>query len=140
DHKLVVAQASCLPRDGLAVASLWGQWASCPLITTIRSQARCPACPQPGRLCYEPAHLSSRTFRRQLLVEKNSAEFLRLAAAAEPIQRKLRRIAAGDFPVSFSHAIVNAQPFLVATIAEHDRRSSWVICPTVRAQGPLFGR
>src|SRR5437667_390711 len=63
---------------------------------------------------------------------------MRLAAAAEPIQRKLRRIAAGDFPVSFSHVIEKAQPFLVATIAEHDRRSIWVICPTVRAQELLF--
>jgi len=71
-------------------------------------------------------------------VEKNSAEFLRLAAAAVPIQRKLRQIAAGDFPVSFSHVIESAQPFLVATIAEHDRRSIWVICPTVRAQELFF--
>jgi transcription-repair coupling factor (superfamily II helicase) len=71
-------------------------------------------------------------------VEKNSAEFLRLAAAAGPIQRKLRQIAAGDFPVSFSHVIGSAQPFLVATIAEHDRRRIWVICPTVRAQELFF--
>ncbi len=71
-------------------------------------------------------------------MEKNSAEFLRLAAAAVPIQRKLRQIAAGDFPVSFSHVIESAQPFLVATIAEHDRRSIWVICPTVRAQELFF--
>jgi transcription-repair coupling factor (superfamily II helicase) len=71
-------------------------------------------------------------------VEKNSAEFLRLAAAAEPTQRKLRQIAAGDFPVSFSHVIESAQPFLVATIAEDDRRSIWVICPTVRAQELFF--
>jgi transcription-repair coupling factor (superfamily II helicase) len=71
-------------------------------------------------------------------VEKNSAEFLQLAAATEPIQRKLRQIAAGDFPVSFSHVIESAKPFLVATIAEHDRRSIWVICPTVRAQELFF--
>jgi transcription-repair coupling factor (superfamily II helicase) len=71
-------------------------------------------------------------------VEKNSAEFLRLAAAAEPIQRKLSQIAAGDFPVCFSHVIEGAQSFLVATIAEHDRRSIWVICPTVRAQELFF--
>jgi len=71
-------------------------------------------------------------------VEKNSAEFLRLAAAAEPIQHKLRQIAADDFPVSFSHVIESAQPFLVATIAEHDRRSIWVICRTVRAQELFF--
>ena len=71
-------------------------------------------------------------------MEKNSAEFLRLAAAAEPIQHKLRQIAADDFPVSFSHVIESAEPFLVATIAEHDRRSIWVICPTVRAQELFF--
>jgi hypothetical protein len=71
-------------------------------------------------------------------VEKNSAEFLRLAAAAEPIRRRLDQIAAGDFPVSFSHVVESAQPFLVATIAEHDRRSIWVICPTVRAQELFF--
>ncbi|PYK57665.1 MAG: transcription-repair coupling factor [Verrucomicrobia bacterium] len=63
---------------------------------------------------------------------------MRLAAAAEPIQHKLRQIAADDFPVSFSHVIESAQPFLVATIAEHDRRSIWVICRTVRAQELFF--
>jgi len=71
-------------------------------------------------------------------VEKNSAEFLRLTAAVEPIQHKLRQIAAGNFPVSFSHVIESAQPFLVATIAEHDHRNIWVICPTVRAQELFF--
>ncbi|PYL99219.1 MAG: transcription-repair coupling factor [Verrucomicrobia bacterium] len=69
---------------------------------------------------------------------KNNAEFLRLAAVAEPIEHKLRQIGAGNFPVSFSHVIESAQPFLVATIAEHDRRSIWVICPTVRAQELFF--
>src|SRR5437764_8363534 len=77
-------------------------------------------------------------FRRQLLVEKNNAEFLRLAAVAEPIEHKLRQIGAGNFPVSFSHVIESAQPFLVATIAEHDHRNIWVICPTVRAQELFF--
>ena len=71
-------------------------------------------------------------------MEKSSAEFLQLAAAAEPIQNKLRQITAGAFPVSFPHVIESAQPFLVATIAEHDRRSIWVICPTVRAQELFF--
>ena len=71
-------------------------------------------------------------------MEKSSAEFLQLAAVAEPIQHKLRQIAAGNFPVSFSHVIKSAQPFLVATIAEHALRSIWVICPTVRAQELFF--
>src|SRR5207253_4703327 len=81
---------------------------------------------------------SSSTFRRQLLVEKNNAEFLRLAAVAEPIQHKLCQIGAGNFPVTFSHVIESAQPFLIATIAEHDRRNIWVICTTVRAQELFF--
>src|SRR5947207_6850951 len=61
-----------------------------------------------------------------------------MAEAAKPIQHKLRQIAVDNFPVSFSHVIESAQPFLVATIAEHDRRSIWVICPTVRAQELFF--
>ena len=71
-------------------------------------------------------------------MEKNSAEFLRLAAAAEPIQHKLRQIAAGNFPVSFSHVVESAQPFLLATIAEYARCNTWVICPTVRALELFF--
>ena len=71
-------------------------------------------------------------------MEKSSAEFLQLAAAAEPIQHKLAQIAAGNFPVSFSHVIESAQPFLVATIAEDRRPNIWVICPTVRAQELFF--
>ena len=71
-------------------------------------------------------------------MEKSSAEFLQLAAVAEPIQHRLRQIAAGNFPVSFSHVIESAQPFLVATIAEHARRSIWVVCPTVRSQELFF--
>jgi hypothetical protein len=71
-------------------------------------------------------------------VGKNNAEFLRLAAEAEPIEHKLCQLSAGNFPVSFSHVIESAQPFLVATIAERDRRSIWVICPTVRAQELFF--
>jgi transcription-repair coupling factor (superfamily II helicase) len=71
-------------------------------------------------------------------VEKSATEFLRLAAAAEPIQRKLRQIAAGDFPISFSHVIESAQPFVVATLAEQARRNIWVICPTVRTQELFF--
>jgi transcription-repair coupling factor (superfamily II helicase) len=87
-------------------------------------------------------------------VEKSSAEFLQLAAAAEPIQRKLRQIAAADFPVQFTHVIESAQPFLVATIATEWHRlpadeslpnhrqdadaTIWVICPTVRAQELFF--
>ena len=67
-------------------------------------------------------------------------DFLKLAAAAEPIQGKLGQIATADFPVHFTHVIESAQPFLVATIASirHRDASIWVICPTVRKQELLF--
>jgi len=71
-------------------------------------------------------------------VEKR--DFLKLAAAAEPLERKLRQIATRDFPVRFNHVIEGAQPFLVATIASMWRRESaiWVISPTVRKQELFF--
>jgi transcription-repair coupling factor (superfamily II helicase) len=71
-------------------------------------------------------------------VEKG--DFLKLAAAAEPIERKLRQIAIADFPVRFNHVIESAQPFLVATIASiwHRDAAIWVICPTVRRQELFF--
>lgn len=67
-------------------------------------------------------------------------DFLELAAAAEPLERKLRQIATRDFPVRFNHVIESAQPFLVATIASMWRRDSpiWVISPTVRRQELFF--
>jgi len=73
-------------------------------------------------------------------VEKSSTDFLKLAAAAEPIERKLRQIATADFPVRFNHVIESAQPFLVATIASMRHRDAtiWVICPTVRKQELFF--
>jgi transcription-repair coupling factor (superfamily II helicase) len=73
-------------------------------------------------------------------VEKSSTDFLKLAAAAKPIDRKLRQIATADFPVRFNHVIESAQPFLVATITSIWRRDSaiWVICPTVRKQELFF--
>ena len=73
-------------------------------------------------------------------MEKSSTDFLKLAAAAKPIDRKLRQIATADFPVRFNHVIESAQPFLVATIASIWHRDSaiWVICPTVRKQELFF--
>ena len=67
-------------------------------------------------------------------------DFLKLAAAAEPIERKLRQIATADFPVRFNHVIESAQPFLVSTIASmwHRDAAIWVICPTVRKQELFF--
>ena len=66
--------------------------------------------------------------------------FLKLAAAAEPVGRKLRQITTADFPVHFNHVIESAQPFLVATIASMWHRDSaiWAICPTVRKQELFF--
>jgi transcription-repair coupling factor (superfamily II helicase) len=71
-------------------------------------------------------------------VEKE--DFLKLAAAAEPIGRKLRQIATADFPVHFNHVIESAYPFLVSTIASSWHRDSaiWAICPTVRKQELFF--
>ena len=73
-------------------------------------------------------------------MEKSSTDFLKLAAAAKSIERKLRQIATADFPVRFNHVIESAQPFLVATITSIWRRDSavWVICPTVRKQELFF--
>ena len=67
-------------------------------------------------------------------------DFLKLAAAAEPIERKLSQIATADFPVRFNHVIESAHSFLVATIASTWHRNSaiWVICPTVRKQELFF--
>ena len=67
-------------------------------------------------------------------------DFLKLAAAAEPLERKLRQIATQDFPVRFNHVIESAQPFLVATIASVWLRDTpiWVISPTVRKQELFF--
>lgn len=66
-------------------------------------------------------------------------DFLKLAAAAEPLERKLRQIATRNFPVRFNHVIESAQPFLVATIASMWRDSPiWVISPTVRRQELFF--
>jgi transcription-repair coupling factor (superfamily II helicase) len=72
-------------------------------------------------------------------VEKNAGiSFLDSAARAEPIAQALRDIAAGKYPVHFSHVIASAQPFLSAVIARRIPKTFWVICPTVRAQELFF--
>jgi transcription-repair coupling factor (superfamily II helicase) len=72
-------------------------------------------------------------------VEKNSGiALLDLAAQAEPIAHKLRDIAAGNYPVQFSHVTASAQPFLAALIARAFSRTFWVVCPTVRVQELFF--
>jgi transcription-repair coupling factor (superfamily II helicase) len=68
-------------------------------------------------------------------VGKNvQGSLLDLAAQAEPIAQKLRRIAGRDFPVSFSHVIASAQPFLSAIIAREVSQTIWMVCSTVRTQ------
>jgi transcription-repair coupling factor (superfamily II helicase) len=72
-------------------------------------------------------------------VEKNAgASLLDLAVRAEPIAQKLREIAAGSFPVRFSHVIASAQPFLSAVIPRGISQTLWIVCPTVRAQELFF--
>ncbi|MEY2540273.1 MAG: hypothetical protein QOG67_4013 [Verrucomicrobiota bacterium] len=62
------------------------------------------------------------------------ADLITLVGQSDPIAGKLSRIREGNWPVSFSHVIDSAQPFLVATIARHIDKTIWVLCPNVRAQ------
>ena len=61
-------------------------------------------------------------------------ELLALAASAEPIAEKLRKIDQGIWPVAFSHVIEPAQAFLVAAIARKIDKTFWILCPSVRTQ------
>ena len=65
-------------------------------------------------------------------------ELLALAAGAEPIAARLRRIDNGDWPVLFSHVIEPAHSFLVATIARRIDKTVWVLTPSVRSQELLY--
>jgi transcription-repair coupling factor (superfamily II helicase) len=72
-------------------------------------------------------------------VEKSAgAKLLKIVATAEPIARKLREIERGVGPVSFSHVITSAQPFLAAVIAGEVEKTIWVVCPSVHAQETLY--
>src|SRR5881275_2119267 len=62
---------------------------------------------------------------------------LSLVATAESIAARLDAIASGK-PVTFSHVSEAAHGFLVALIAQHTRRTTWIACPTVRAQEQLY--
>src|SRR5207248_2549538 len=46
----------------------------------------------------------------------------------------LRRIDERQLQVAFSHVTDSAQPFLVATIAQHVNKTVWLLCPNVRSQ------
>jgi transcription-repair coupling factor (superfamily II helicase) len=65
-------------------------------------------------------------------------ELLALAANAEPIAAKLRKIGNETWPVAFSHVIEAAQAFLVATIARKVDKTIWVLTPSVRSQEFLY--
>ncbi|CAN5640219.1 hypothetical protein BH18VER1_BH18VER1_22910 [soil metagenome] len=67
-----------------------------------------------------------------------SGELLARTADAPPISAKLRALEAGERPVTFSHVIESAQPFVAAAIASRVERTLWIICPTVRTQELLF--
>jgi transcription-repair coupling factor (superfamily II helicase) len=72
-------------------------------------------------------------------VEKSgSAELLKIVATTEPIARKLRKIERGVEPVSFSHVVASAQPFLAAVIAGEVNKTIWIICPGVHSQETLY--
>ena len=62
------------------------------------------------------------------------ADLLALASKAPSIATKLDQIRAPRLPALFSHVVDSAQPFLVATIARHLKRTIWVLCPNVRTQ------
>jgi transcription-repair coupling factor (superfamily II helicase) len=63
---------------------------------------------------------------------------LERVAQAAPIARRLKAIAAEEWPVAFSHVTEPAQALLVATLAREVRRTLWIVCPTVRAQEILY--
>ena len=65
-------------------------------------------------------------------------ELLNIVAATEPIARKVREIAHGAEPVSFSHVVESAQPFLAAVIAREVNKTIWIICPSVHSQETLY--
>ncbi len=61
-----------------------------------------------------------------------------VVTGAKSISRKLREIAKGARPVTFSHVAESAQAFLVAAIAGEIRKTFWVLCPNVRSQELLY--
>ena len=66
------------------------------------------------------------------------AELLKNVAATEAIARKLRDIERGAWPVSFSHVLESAQPFLAAVITQQVNKTLWIICPSVHSQETLY--
>ncbi len=65
---------------------------------------------------------------------EKSRDLLTLSADSQPIAHKLREIASGKRPVSFSHIVESAQPFLVASLACKIDKTTWVFCSSVHSQ------
>ncbi|MGI8481986.1 MAG: transcription-repair coupling factor, partial [Chthoniobacterales bacterium] len=61
-----------------------------------------------------------------------------VVAGTATISVKLREIAQGVRPVTFSHVTEPAQPLLVAAIAAKMDCTVWVICANVRSQESLY--
>jgi transcription-repair coupling factor (superfamily II helicase) len=70
--------------------------------------------------------------------KSRGVELLKFVTATEPIARRLREIERGAWPVSFSHVIESAQPFLAAVIAGEVNKTIWIICPNVHSQETLY--
>jgi transcription-repair coupling factor (superfamily II helicase) len=66
--------------------------------------------------------------------ESSAAKLLQRVSASEPIASKLRAIADGARPVSFSHVVAAARSFLVAVLAREISKTLWIICQSVRTQ------
>ena len=69
---------------------------------------------------------------------ENNADLLTLAAGSATVAAKLRKIRESVRPVSFSHVIDSAQPFLVAAMARQIGQTIWVLCPSVRSQEKFY--
>src|ERR1044071_5439561 len=66
--------------------------------------------------------------------QSSGAELLQLVSASESVASRLRAIADGALPVSFSHVTTAARAFLVAVLAREISKTLWIICPSVRTQ------
>ena len=67
-----------------------------------------------------------------------ASEILDRVAQSEPIARKLEQAAGVRMPLKFSHVIPPAHAFLSAIVARQIRKTTWILCPTVRTQDSLY--
>ena len=61
-------------------------------------------------------------------------DLLEIVSQSASIAAKRREIDNRQFPVTFSHVIDAAQPFLVAVLARGIKNISWILCRSVRSQ------